>query len=190
MPEQKPANDSVSKRWPSGRRGPRLPAKLSAAIRGIPDEIRSGGRVAGFEALRDALLAHWPDLVRVMSPAAVIKAILETDRHAVFAQVAEEKARERFDLEAWRQFQDWLRGRIDVPPAPRRARELPSAPEDTEMPKLSDLIPDPDPERLERMPSIETPMESIADARAERERYFGRSRDRSSTGPIGDGRSD
>jgi len=82
----------------------------------IPDLIREGGRVAGFERLRDMALEDWEVLCAKMNPYSALKLAIEFDRHAMFAEVASEKNRGQFDRELWANFQDYLHGNVEVAP--------------------------------------------------------------------------
>ena len=100
----------------------------SLIFQSIPAILHKQGRIEGFEALRDALLEHVDELSS--NPLAVIKMVLETDRHALFAQVAEEKARLKRDVEAYDEFRRYLAGDIDSlvespPPIPMQAAKTP-----------------------------------------------------------------
>ena len=82
----------------------------------IPGKLHDNGRVAGFEALRDELLTNWRTLLDFIPLPALVKLVLETDRHALFSLVAEAKLSDRFDREKWDSFQEYLRGEVSEPP--------------------------------------------------------------------------
>lgn len=83
---------------------------------GAVARLARDGRVKGFEQLRDELLTHWRWLAHYRDPLAIIKTVLETDRHALFAQLSEQKAADKFQLDAWRAFQKYLEGEVSEPP--------------------------------------------------------------------------
>lgn len=78
----------------------------------IPGIIGAEGRVRGFEKLRDVLLANAERLGPLL---AVIKTILETDRHALFAAVAAEKQRHDEATEQWNWYKKYLSGEVMAP---------------------------------------------------------------------------
>lgn len=102
------------------RRAPTAPADDPPASGGffaeIPQIIASKGRVRGFEAIRDRVLTHWESLSRICNPYSLLKLAIESDRHALFAVVAEEKARGAFDRDLWERYQDYLHGNVDIVP--------------------------------------------------------------------------
>jgi hypothetical protein len=85
-------------------------------FRDIPKTIAEKGRVKGFEALRDKVLTDWETLSGFCNAYSLLKLAIESDRHAMFAAVAEEKARGAFDREIWERYQDYLHGNVDVLP--------------------------------------------------------------------------
>jgi hypothetical protein len=92
----------------------------------IPRIIKKRGRAKGFERIRDLILTNWEMLSAVSNPLAAIKLVLEVDKHAMFSEVAAEKAKGAFDMQLWSQFQDYLEGKIDIPPGAEHAKtELP-----------------------------------------------------------------
>src|SRR5947209_512981 len=82
----------------------------------IPKLIKGKGRAAGFVELRDMLLKDWEGMSARMNPYSAFKLILETDRHAMFAEVAAEKQKGTFDRELWDQFRDYLHGSVEAAP--------------------------------------------------------------------------
>lgn len=82
----------------------------------IPKLIAKKGRVAGFEKLRDMALEDWETLSAKMNPYSALKLCIEFDRHAMFAEVAQEKAKGAFDRDLWDKFQEYLHGNVDVAP--------------------------------------------------------------------------
>lgn len=104
----------------------------------VPATFKAEGRVAGFEAIRDMILSNWRDLVaefEIPLPT-LLKLVLETDRHALFAAISEEKLGDASDakLGRYKWFQGFLEGEIDIPPSPagNKHAELPSANEVTD----------------------------------------------------------
>lgn len=78
----------------------------------LPERMREDGRVAGFEALRDMLLRDWRSLAaefEIPLPQ-LLKLVLDTDRHALFAALSEEKMGDANEakVKRIRAFQDWL----------------------------------------------------------------------------------
>lgn len=96
---------------------------VDAAVETLPlanvvETLQTTGRVAGFEQLRDALLTNWRSLASMGLPlTAIIKMILETDRHALFALLAEEKLGERdaSKQKGLENFQEFLKGNTNIP---------------------------------------------------------------------------
>lgn len=85
-------------------------------FRKIPGLIKRKGRVAGFEAMRDMSLGEWEVLSAKMNPYSALKLAIEFDRHAMFAEVASEKAKGSFDRSLWDSFQDYLHGKVESVP--------------------------------------------------------------------------
>lgn len=82
----------------------------------IPKIIKKRGRAKGFEKVRDMVLLNWEMLGAISNPLAALKLVLEIDKHAMFSEVAAEKAKGQFDMQLWGQFQDYLQGKIELPP--------------------------------------------------------------------------
>lgn len=93
----------------------------------IPALIESKGRVKGFERLRDLILLNWEELSSVLNPYSAIKLVLETDRHSLFSEISEEKQKDRFHDKKYQEFQEYLKGNIELPGA-----ETPSEVEEPE----------------------------------------------------------
>lgn len=112
--------------------------KTTALFETIPDVMKSGGRVEGFEALRDLILANWRDLAREFDIPlhALLKLVLETDRHAIFALMSEEKLGDgdKTALRNYKWFQNFLLRGVDSPlPPETKLSEMPGdAPEQEE----------------------------------------------------------
>ncbi len=83
----------------------------------IPKLIKRKGRVAGFERLRDMALEDWETLSAKMNPYSALKLAIEFDRHAMFAEVAQEKNKGAFDRDLWEKFQTYLQGGVQAAPA-------------------------------------------------------------------------
>lgn len=84
----------------------------------VVDTLQTTGRVAGFEQLRDALLTNWRSLAGMGVPLTqIIKMVLETDRHALFALLSEEKLgdRDTQKQKSLENFQEYLQGKTDIP---------------------------------------------------------------------------
>lgn len=100
------------------------PPKLFAEL---PSVMQQDGRVAGFEGLRDMLLANWRGLAAEFDIPlqALLKLVLETDRHALFAQVSEEKLgdADRSKQKKMKWFQDYLEGEVESVPLPEGDNE-------------------------------------------------------------------
>ena len=97
----------------------------------VPAKMAQHGRVEGFEALRDLLLNNWQTLSGSLGIPlqALLKLVLETDRHALFAMMAEEKLGETASTKnkTQRWFQDYLKGEVDEAMHPdNKLMELPS----------------------------------------------------------------
>ena len=85
----------------------------------VPGVIAKSGRVAGYEHLRDRLLADWEQFIaRGVNPYSALKLVIEMDRHAMFADVQAEKKRGHFHEKMWEDFQSYLRGEVDAAPDP------------------------------------------------------------------------
>ena len=79
----------------------------------FPKVFKKKGRVGAFEDLRDTLLANWETMMsKGMNAYSVIKLVIETDRHAMFAEVQQDKKRQQFDQNVWAEFQDYLHGGV------------------------------------------------------------------------------
>lgn len=94
---------------------PKTPVKLENFFVLVPSLIAQEGRIKGFEKLRDLILEHWEEFGPSTSPFAAIKMALETDRHALFAQVAEGKTKATELDTRWKEYQQYLKGEVDMP---------------------------------------------------------------------------
>lgn len=89
---------------------PELPKKRKGKFARIPKVIEKRGRAKGFEKIRDKLLKDWENLsAMTRSPLAVLKTVIEMDRHAMFAEVQQAKASKYTD-EQYEKFQKYLEG--------------------------------------------------------------------------------
>ncbi len=98
----------------------------------VPATMGRRGRVEGFESLRDLLLTNWQALSSAYGIPlhALLKLVLETDRHALFAMMAEEKLGDSMNTKnkAQRWFQDYLGGDVETSLHPEtNMTELPGA---------------------------------------------------------------
>lgn len=102
----------------------------TSSFEDVPNIMEAKGRVSGFEAMRDMILSNWRALAaeyEIPLPA-LLKLVLETDRHALFAAMAEEKMgdADRSKQKKWAWFQEFLEGKVDVPLSPdEKLSELP-----------------------------------------------------------------
>jgi hypothetical protein len=88
-----------------------VPADVFAPAR----ETLGVSRVRGFEQLRDTLLTEWVALSTRIPLHALLKLVLETDRHALYAMVAESKVDRTEDVDRWSAFQKWLHEGVRLP---------------------------------------------------------------------------
>jgi len=97
-----------------------VPRKKDLTVAGmfsdVPKVIRKKGRVAGFTHLRDRILDKWEILAAKANAYSLLKLAIEADRHAMFAQVAETKAKDSYDTELYRGLSDYLAGKVDAAP--------------------------------------------------------------------------
>ena len=85
--------------------------------RQIPAIIREFGRSDGFQAARDLIFHHWDKLRANMPGYSALKLAIEFDRHAMFAEIATERAKGRYDQTLWGQYQSYLSGEVAESPA-------------------------------------------------------------------------
>ena len=85
--------------------------------RAIPDIIRDFGRSHGYQAARDLIFYHWNQLRSNMPGYSALKLAIEFDRHAMFAEIASERAKGRYDTSLWAQYQMYLSGEVAESPA-------------------------------------------------------------------------
>lgn len=86
-----------------------LPKKKGKFSR-IPKTIEKRGRAVGFTKIRDKLLKDWEFFSAASrSPLAVLKTVIEMDRHAMFAEVQASKLDSTSD-DRYAKFQKYLEG--------------------------------------------------------------------------------
>lgn len=73
-------------------------------------------RAQGFAAVRDELLEKYEVLKDDMPAAVILKLAIDADRHALFVEMAADKARGRDDATLYDWFQRYLRGETDEVP--------------------------------------------------------------------------
>jgi hypothetical protein len=79
----------------------------------VPKIIRIKGRSAGFVSMRDKMLKDWEFFATAArNPLAVLKTIIELDRHAMFSEVQASK-QSTFNDEQYIKFQKYLEGDVD-----------------------------------------------------------------------------
>lgn len=99
------------------RKSAKTPANIGIGFfADIPEVIQEEGRVKGFERMRDKIFLDWETLSQRCNPYSLLKLAIESDRHAMFSQIAEEKAKGTFDKDLWLKYQDYLSGNVDVVP--------------------------------------------------------------------------
>lgn len=116
------------------------PIKRKGMFSRIPKTIRKKGRAKGFEKIRDMVLINWEMLSAVSNPLATIKLVLEIDKHAMFAEVAAEKAKGSFDKGLWDEYRDYLQGKIELPPSPGDENQRGIIPADAGTPEFNDIV--------------------------------------------------
>lgn len=92
------------------------PKNPSGTFSGVPRVIKQKGRVAGFEFMRDFVLDNWDTLKSQANPYSMLKLALESDRHALFAEVAELRKQGKIEQEMVAELSDYLKGNIDSAP--------------------------------------------------------------------------
>lgn len=83
----------------------------------VVDILRDKGAPEGFRRCRDILFERAEELVDQMPLYNVLKLCIDFDRHALFAEVAQDKTRSAHDAEAYAAYQQYLAGTSDVPVA-------------------------------------------------------------------------
>jgi hypothetical protein len=85
-------------------------------LKDVPAIMRES-RIAGFEHLRDRLLTDWEEFIsKGVNAYSALKLVIEMDRHALFAQVQADKPKAKHDKDQWQEFQDYLKGKVEVSP--------------------------------------------------------------------------
>lgn len=80
--------------------------------------IQKSGAPAGWRKGRDICLRDWESLKDDgMNAYAVLKLAIEMDRHAMFAEVAADKSRNKYDEAAYAEYQRYLGGETENAPA-------------------------------------------------------------------------
>lgn len=91
---------------------PKIP-KEAGIFEKFPGIFAGEGRVKGFEKLRDELLSNWEVMMnKGMNAYSVIKLVIETDRHAMFAEVQADKKAAQYSQKVWEEFQGYLQGGV------------------------------------------------------------------------------
>jgi hypothetical protein len=99
--------------------GPFLPARVGRF--GPAAALMRTSRAQGFAAVRDELLEHYEVLKDDIPAAAIIKLAIDADRHALFVEMAADKARGQDDRELYGWFQQYLQGETDEVPVAQGA---------------------------------------------------------------------
>lgn len=103
------------------------PKKRKGKFSRIPKVIERRGRAKGFEKIRDKLLKDWEGMsVLTRNPLAVLKTVIEMDRHAMFAEVQQAKASKYTD-EQYEKFQKYLEGEDNGPGEDRLDKDVAKA---------------------------------------------------------------
>ena len=77
--------------------------------------IRRGDPATAFTRAAEVLLERFELLKKDMGAAAVIKLAIDCHRHALFCEVAVDKAKTQHDTAAYAAFQEYLNGTTDIP---------------------------------------------------------------------------
>jgi hypothetical protein len=83
----------------------------------VADLIRSGDPATAFTRAAEVVLERYELLKKEMGAAVVIKLAIDLHRHALFCEVALDKARTQHTEEAYKRYQDYLNGVTDTPVA-------------------------------------------------------------------------
>lgn len=86
--------------------------KAKVSFESIAKELDKKGSAAGFRRLRNFLLTNFHSLKNEFSPLGLMNLVISCDKHAVFAEMSEEKTK-KDDQIRWRMFQDYLNGKLD-----------------------------------------------------------------------------
>jgi hypothetical protein len=87
-------------------------SKLKVSFESIAKELDKKGSAAGFRRLRNFLLTNFHTLKSEFSPLGLMNLVISCDKHAVFAEMSEEKTK-KDDQIRWKLFQDYLAGKMD-----------------------------------------------------------------------------
>ena len=93
-----------------------LPAQ-AARFGPVAELLRQGSPATAFGKAAETLLDNFETMCQKMQPYAVLKLAIEMHRHALFCEVAQDKARTAHDEAAFDKFQEYLHGEADVPVA-------------------------------------------------------------------------
>lgn len=83
----------------------------------VVGQLRSGAPAQAFGRVTEILLERFADLKAEMGAAVILKLAIETHKHALFCEVAQDKARTSHDEAAYGEFQKYLNGSSDIPVA-------------------------------------------------------------------------
>jgi hypothetical protein len=109
---------------------PRSVARFSQVV----DALHREGAPAGFRRARDMMFEQFEVLAKRMPPYVILKLAIEFDRHALFNEVASDKARTSHDAEAYDAYQRYLAGETDVPVAAGLPLSVQPQPDPTRVP--------------------------------------------------------
>lgn len=100
---------------------PRLPDDIlpSKAARFAPvaEQLRMGNPASAFAKAAETLLDNYEAMSKAMQPYAVLKLAIELHKHALFCEVAQDKAQTQHQTAAYAAYQKYLAGETDVPVA-------------------------------------------------------------------------
>lgn len=83
----------------------------------VVTRLRAGAPAQAFARVTEVLLERFGDLKGEMGAAVILKLAIETHRHSLFCEVAQDKARTSHDEAAYDKFQEYLNGTSDIPVA-------------------------------------------------------------------------
>jgi hypothetical protein len=93
-----------------------IPAR-AARFGEVAGLLRDGNPARGFARAAEILLENFETLTKQIQPYAILKLAIETHKHALFCEVAQDKARTQHDAAAFAAYQAYLAGETDVPVA-------------------------------------------------------------------------
>ena len=113
--DQGTSGPSVARRKPGRPPGrhvltPDGAARFAVVVR----TIRRRGEAAGFRKARDLMFQKFEVFAKMMPAYAVAKLAMEFSRHAMFCDVANQKADAGKRRGEWKAFQDYLHGATDI----------------------------------------------------------------------------